>query len=231
MFLKVLVFAFGIGAFQQLSQLPDNQIFIVVLLIGLLLGWQKQWLLCIAFAGWLWGGLFAVWHLSHNQLPTALEGQDITVQGVISSIPHADERKTRFDFKLTENLQNLPEKLKLSWYYPKQPLSAGQHWSFKVKLKRPHGLMNPGGFDYERWLFTQGVGATGYIRHPEQAQLWGQDSAWQNINVLRQQIASRICRMQSLQYSAFIKALTIGSTDDIPRKHNGRFYVKRARYI
>lgn len=28
----------------------------------------------------------------------------------------------------------------------------------------PHGFANPGGFDYERWLFQQGIEATGYVR-------------------------------------------------------------------
>jgi competence protein ComEC len=33
-----------------------------------------------------------------------------------------------------------------------------------VRLKRPHGLLNPGGFDYERWLYAKGIVATGTIR-------------------------------------------------------------------
>jgi competence protein ComEC len=32
-----------------------------------------------------------------------------------------------------------------------------------VKLKRPRGFRNPGGFDYERWLFQQRLRATGYV--------------------------------------------------------------------
>ena len=33
-----------------------------------------------------------------------------------------------------------------------------------MRLKRPHGHANPGGFDYERWLFQQRIAATGYVR-------------------------------------------------------------------
>ena len=33
-----------------------------------------------------------------------------------------------------------------------------------VRLKAPHGLRNPHGFDYELWLWEQGVQATGYVR-------------------------------------------------------------------
>jgi competence protein ComEC len=33
-----------------------------------------------------------------------------------------------------------------------------------VRLKRPHGNLNPHGFDYEAWLFERGIRATGYVR-------------------------------------------------------------------
>ena len=33
-----------------------------------------------------------------------------------------------------------------------------------VRLKAPHGNSNPGGFDFELWLWEQGIQATGYVR-------------------------------------------------------------------
>ena len=33
-----------------------------------------------------------------------------------------------------------------------------------VRLKAPHGNSNPHGFDYELWLWEQGMQATGYVR-------------------------------------------------------------------
>ena len=33
-----------------------------------------------------------------------------------------------------------------------------------MRLKRPHGSVNPHGFDYEAWLMERGIGATGYVR-------------------------------------------------------------------
>lgn len=213
--LNIFAFAIGIRLFQQLAHLPNGYWFAGVIFLTLLLGWKKQWVGCAFLGGWVWAGIFAFLSLNNAQLPTALEGQEIAVQGVVSSIPQQDERKTRFDFKLTDAPPDVPTKLKLSWYYPIQPIKAGQHWQFKVKLKKPHGLLNPGGFDYERWLFTQGVGATGYVREPKRAQLIGQDSAWQNITILRQHIAERIHAIEGLQYAGFITALTIGHTDGI----------------
>jgi competence protein ComEC len=42
--------------------------------------------------------------------------------------------------------------------------SPAKRWRLTVRLQRPHGNANPGGFDYEAWLLEQGVRATGYVR-------------------------------------------------------------------
>jgi competence protein ComEC len=90
--LKVLAFVLGIGLFQQLSSLPDVSTITIIFLLTVFWGYQREWLLCIFFSGWLWAGLFAVWHLTTAHLPDSLEGQDLLVQGTIDSLPQRDER-------------------------------------------------------------------------------------------------------------------------------------------
>jgi competence protein ComEC len=67
----------------------------------------------------------------------------------------------------------LPELIDLTWYAgsldgdaqaPPPPVRAGERWRLVVRLKAPHGARNPHGFDYELWLWEQGVQATGYVR-------------------------------------------------------------------
>lgn len=43
-------------------------------------------------------------------------------------------------------------------------VKPGERWRLNVRLKQPHGSRNPYGFDYELWLWEQGLGATGYVR-------------------------------------------------------------------
>jgi competence protein ComEC len=43
-------------------------------------------------------------------------------------------------------------------------LHAGERWRLTVRLKAPHGNLNPHGFDQELQLWEQGVQATGYVR-------------------------------------------------------------------
>ncbi|MDX1796150.1 MAG: ComEC/Rec2 family competence protein, partial [Hydrogenovibrio sp.] len=54
-------------------------------------------------------------------------------------------------------------RIKLSWYRYQAVPKAGDTWRFHVKLKRNHASLNPGGFDYETYLFERHIAATGYV--------------------------------------------------------------------
>ncbi|MBI3171358.1 MAG: DNA internalization-related competence protein ComEC/Rec2, partial [Hydrocarboniphaga effusa] len=49
-------------------------------------------------------------------------------------------------------------------------LRGGECWRFTLRLRTPHGSLNPGGFDYEGWLFRQGIGATATVRAAERCE-------------------------------------------------------------
>jgi competence protein ComEC len=44
------------------------------------------------------------------------------------------------------------------------PLHAGERWRMTVRLKAPHGSSNPHGYDFELWMWEQGLQANGYVR-------------------------------------------------------------------
>lgn len=127
-------------------------------------------------AGFLWAALNAQLRLD-DRLHPALEGRDITLTGVIVGLPSLSERVVRFEFEpeASAGSERLPHRLRLAWYRdaadaratamgPPAPQPA-ERWRLTLRLHRPHGLFNPGGFDYEAWLFERGVGATGYVRN------------------------------------------------------------------
>jgi len=155
-------FATGCVLFLQLPTLPSTNWFWLALLNVFLFFFVKTRLLAIAILG----ALLTFWTsytLINDRLPSSLIGQDIVVSGSIVSVPQYLDKSVRFDFKPLSS--ELPKTIKLSWYHPiPKQLTAGEMWQLTVRLKPPHGSMNPGGFDYERWLFQQGIGATGYIR-------------------------------------------------------------------
>jgi len=218
MIVSALSFLSGLLVVQQFSALPGSQWLIVVTVSAGIMAWLRYWRWLFFVTGVLWAIVFAMVRLS-DRLPESLEGINIPVKGLIVDLPEQDERQTRFDFIVTESAQKLPSKLRLSWYYPDQAIKAGQYWSFTIKLKRPHGSLNPGGFDYERWLFTQGIGAAGYVRPDSKPVLLGRDSAWTNIFVWRQRITDRLSFLLSESPSlGLIKALTIGDGNGITQQ-------------
>jgi competence protein ComEC len=125
--------------------------------------------------------LRASWTLS-ERLTAELEGQDLDVVGVVAAMPQRSESGLRFRFEVTSatrqgRLVQLPPRVYLAWYggsaaaidgvtaQQAVPLvQAGERWQWRVRLKAPHRHMNPGGFDYELWLWEQGLQARGYVR-------------------------------------------------------------------
>ncbi len=136
-----------------------------------------------ALAGWLWASVVALWFLSSSLAPE-LEDQDVVVIGLVSSLPARQANGQRFEFKIeriiagaeTGTVSNIPDKVLLNWYKPAAyglntsadsamtPLLPGERWQLTLRLRRPHGLANPHGFDYEVWLLGQGLRATGTVR-------------------------------------------------------------------
>jgi competence protein ComEC len=110
--------------------------------------------------GIMWAVGFSAYRLA-DRLPKSLEGKHLTIEGYVIGLPSHDDRRTRFDFLVSKPSHDFPKKIRLSWYFPKEHIKTGQFWTFTVKLKQPHGLFNPNGFDYEKYLFAQHIQATG----------------------------------------------------------------------
>ena len=72
-------------------------------------------------------------------------------------------------------------------------LRAGQRWRLPVRLRRPHGAMNPDGFDAELWLFDQGLRATGSVRGNGRLL----DTSWSPIANVRQWVRDRLLLMRA----------------------------------
>jgi len=233
MLLNALSFLLGVGLVQQLTVLPDRPILLgisVLLLISLLiraLPVLKSYLyylqsVSLAMAGFLWAVFYAQVGLSHR-LPEQLAGQDVQVEGVIVDIPDSRDQVQRFMFSVQQFkpvndsaalLTAAPEKLRLSWYYGK-PVKAGERWRLRVRLKPPHGFLNPGGFDYEAWLFRNGIDATGYVRTDSQnhklsdAEVYSIDAIRHWLNVHIQTV------LTGRTHSGLVAALAVGSRASI----------------
>lgn len=165
-----LGFAVGVGAYFLQTQPPPATAFVLLgVLVGIGLVSQRiGWALAALMIGFCWAHL-STCALLCAPFPSALAKQDVIVAGHIASLPDANADRTRFLFDVDElshegQAVDFTGRVRLSWYRDVPSLAAGQRWRLAVRLKAPHGFVNPGGFDYERWLFRQQVKATGYVR-------------------------------------------------------------------
>lgn len=178
--------------------------------------------------GFLWAWFRASLLLS-NGLPVEFEGQDILVEGIVSELPQVDERGIRFVFEVEKALprtlhksldKNMPVlelgRIRLSWYGRQQTIIPGERWRFMVRLKRPWGMMNPGSFDYEAWLFQRGIRATGYVRSSKGTNTENNirlaDSPWSYpVQKLRDSLRGRLAQtLEDNPFRGIITALALG---------------------
>lgn len=233
--IKSLAFFTGVACLNFLPTLPAISALLWALaLTGLLcLRVRACLLLFIVIAGLAWAVMVSDQRLDHR-LPADLEAQLVRVEGEINSLPDYQAQQVVFLFKVSCFTRDLstakersvtcrqgPQQLRLSWYQsPPQDLRVGDRWRLDVKLKRPHGFANPGGFDYEKWLFAQGIDATGYVFNQGQTQRLDDPQgllmqAWRHplrlVNRWRQEIAEDIdASGVSAEAKVFLRALTIG---------------------
>ncbi|AYH44205.1 DNA internalization-related competence protein ComEC/Rec2 [Azoarcus sp. DN11] len=121
--------------------------------------------------GFAWSEWRATWRIA-DELPREWEGRDIAVTGLVAELPEPSEQGVRFVFQVEEAAGPVPQRVLLSWYGKERGKSSasppvvrpGERWRFTVRLKKPHGLVNPNGYDYEAALLERGVRATGSVR-------------------------------------------------------------------
>lgn len=110
-------------------------------------------------------------HMAERQLqaevPAGMEGRMLQVEGHVTGLPEADRFggwRIRLKPVGVRGADWQPVGVwQLGLRDAAMPL-PGAHCTLSVRLKRPHGNANPGGFDYEAWLLSEGVTATGSAR-------------------------------------------------------------------
>ncbi|HEU4350624.1 MAG TPA: DNA internalization-related competence protein ComEC/Rec2 [Burkholderiales bacterium] len=175
MTLAAAAFASGAAALQLQAELPAMAWLLALPMCAAVCYFQPRLAALFAFViGLLWAAGAAHLRMA-DWLAPELEGRDLEVVGVVAGLPALSERAVRFEFELeASSEQRLPRKLLLAWYRSpwsedgaalmEETVHPGERWLFTVRLRRPHGHVNPHGFDYEAWLLERSVGATGYVR-------------------------------------------------------------------
>ncbi len=237
--LTLFAAACGVFAAQLVAALPSRTIngllFAGAVLVSMALLRRKNatsiWIVCfVAFAlGGAYTWLRADLRMS-DELPREWEGRDIEIVGVIDEMPQQSERSIRFAFRveqvLTRNVQ-VPKRIALGWYKPTikelksealPDLHAGERWRWTVRLKRPHGHVNPAGFDLEAWMLERNLRAVGSIQVDELAKRIDANAGALNDHLerLRERIRERMQRaLEGKPFAGVLIALAIGDQQAI----------------
>ena len=206
----------GVATVQWLPTLPSPSWGVLPGLIVLWasLRWPRLRLPALLLLGAAWAigrGTLAL----ELRLPSDLEGRDFEVTGTLSGLPQVRSDASRFVFDVEHaTLDAKPVALhghvRLSWYDDAPVVPACSRWHLHVRLRRPRGLLNPGGFDSERSALEQRVAAVGYVREDTTNQLL---RPAQCVDGLRERISKGIAtRVSDDHDAALLQAFSIGDT-------------------
>ncbi len=182
----------------------------------------------------------ALW-LMTSALSPRWEGKVLALDGEVEQLSQPIGQGERILFRPEPAPAGVPEILSLAWFTP-DPGQAeaavqtepsvppprfhpGQRWHLWVRLKSPHGQINPGGFDLETWSFMQGIRATGTIvpgadnrsLHPPEGLQGIRPRLW--VEQLRDLIRQRIeSQLPQKPWAGVLVALVVGDQSGIPQQ-------------
>lgn len=162
--------------------------------------------------GCIWMASVGHWQLNW-QLPLTELRQVTELEGQITSLITQDENvyfiiNAR---QINQKKQYRIKKVRLAWTQPDWPLKQGQIIRVQVRLKPIHGLANQGGFDYQTWLTSKAIAATGYVKKSSQ------NKCISDKNSLRQTLSEKINRL-GLVNRHWLLALSIGDRSGLTRQ-------------
>lgn len=187
-----------------------------------------------AMGAGLLGFFYAAWRAETrlaDALSPALETRDLRIVGIVDDLPQNGDDGARFAFAVERTLSagaSVPHRLSLGWYAqrgddaaaaPAPVVHAGERWTLSVRLKRPHGNVNPDGFDLEAWLLEHDLRATGYVRDDPRNR---RETAFvgrpgDHIQRARERVRDRIAAaLPGAPYAGVLTALAIGDQRAIP---------------
>ena len=209
-----LAFTAGLLAVQLLPALPSAPV-LGALALPALLPWRGRQ----AWSGAVLGLLLAVLQGQARvaqRWPPGRHGADVVASGWIASLPEQDGAAQRFLFEpavgAASAATELPPRIRVAWYRGEHAVRGAECWRFTLRVRAPHGSLNPGAFDYEAWLLRQGIGATATVRAAERCLAPGPV-----VLAVRQGLADRLREaLPGRASTALLAALLFGDRSGIP---------------
>jgi competence protein ComEC len=235
----LLFFSLGIIATGYLPDLPSPAFFLAILLALLpaifLIKKFPVIKLVLSFVVGVAYGVFSGYQFLSNQLVDDLVARDIFIEGKVVDLPEEDSRRQAFDILVTNaydindyseladsnnktpvSFESFPKKIRLSSFGDVR-VKTGEHWRLLVKLKKPRGFVNPGGFDYQVSMLRRSLGAQGYLRVSAHNKLIQPQPNF-SMDVLRYRLQQWLLNKSQSAEKGILVALLVGDTSLVEKQ-------------
>lgn len=107
----------------------------------------------------------------------------------------------------------------------------GEQWQFALRIKPVHGYRNPGGWDYDAWLYHQGVRYTAYVKSTKTAKrIEPNTCCW--LDRQRHHLRDKIQQLKlSDSAEGILLALTIGDKSQLSRTDKETFTLTGTSHL
>lgn len=179
----------------------------------LAMGWRLRLGVWLLIGGWVFLGVQGEWS---SRLPDGLSGEDVIIVATVLTVqPAGDATRLLLAVDKCQAPAKRPRcsalaKVRITAYSDER-FKPGEQWRMTLRLRPPSGFANPDTFDFEQWLWREGIHATGYLRQdppPERLSAAGP--------VLRQ-LALGFLAQQPLneRTKRWLAALTLGDSEQL----------------
>lgn len=227
-----LLFLAGNLALHGFAQLPPLTAALPAAAALAGLASRRPWALA---AGAFGAGFLCALLAAHDRLGAVLapelEVVTLHIAGRVASIPLERGRYSVVDLDVESVAgaggARTPRKARVKLYGGHEQVRAGDRLQMRARLKRPRGYANPGAFDYGKWLFMRGIGATGYAREWQKT---GEGSRWSPL-VWRQALLDKLRAHRDAVHPDSVAALSLGFSQSLAPEHSRVLAATGTRHL
>ncbi|UYO74158.1 DNA internalization-related competence protein ComEC/Rec2 [Halomonas qinghailakensis] len=185
-------------------------IFVAVLFLVV---YRRNLLIFLVILSWVF---ISVQHEWGRRLPSGLSGEDVIIQAQIVNVQaESGSSRLRLSIESCHSPEHLPScsalrSVRVSAYDDQRYL-LGERWQMTLRLRPPSGFSNPNTFNFQQWLWREGIHATGYVRQEPKPERLSEAAP-----TIRQSAIERLAS-QPLQEQTrrWLAALTLGDSEQL----------------
>jgi len=202
-------------------------VFPYFLIFLLLLPWWRKLWFWFLFTGLLFGGLSLAWQQQQTSIDTSWLGQKIHIQAQIHDVRHTPQyTRLRLADVQRDDGSKLDALIDVYIYHQQLQLLPDMQIAATVKLHKPHNKKNPAYFDYEQYMFAQGVAALGSVSG--RVEVLNRQVSW--LEQARQHIRQALSGLDKNQQGILL-ALLLADRSQIPLAIDDAFAASGATHL